>query len=95
MKLHGFMATQNALLKNRDAPTKVLIPQQLLVLNFKILYQLNVMTDELYPMFRYVNYQIGIFMNINENIRNKRKIIKKLGGIHAKLSTSQLLTILY
>ena len=70
------MATQNALLKNGDAPTKVLISQQLLILNFKILYQLNVMTDEFYPMFIYVNYQICIFMNINENIRNKRKIVK-------------------
>ena len=69
------MATQNVLLKNGDAPTKVPISQQLFVLNFKILYQLNVMT-EFYPMSRYVNYQICIFMNINENIRNKRKIIK-------------------
>ena len=45
-------------------------------------------------MFRYANYQICIYMmmNINENIRNKRKIIKNLGGVHANLSTSQLLT---
>ena len=33
-------------------------------------------------------------MNINENIRNKRKIVKIKGGVHAILSTSQLLTIL-
>ena len=26
-------------------------------------------------MFRYANYQICIFMNINKNIRNKRKIV--------------------
>ena len=25
-----------------------------------------------YPMFRYANYQICIFINFNENIRNKR-----------------------
>ena len=46
-------------------------------------------------MFRYANYQIYIFMNINESIRNKRKIVKNYGGVHANLSTSQLLTILY
>ena len=27
-------------------------------------------------MFRYANYEICIFMNFNENIRNKRKIVK-------------------
>ena len=42
-----------------------------------------------------VNYQMFIFMNINENIRNKRKIMKINGGVHANLSTSQLLTSLY
>ena len=30
-------------------------------------------------MFRYANYPICIFMNINENIRNKRKIVKIKG----------------
>ena len=30
-------------------------------------------------MFRYANYPIRIFMNINENIRNKRKIVKMKG----------------
>ena len=30
-------------------------------------------------MFRYANYQICIFMNINENIKNKRKIVKIKG----------------
>ena len=34
-------------------------------------------------------------MNINENIRNKRKIVKIKGGVHAYLSTSPLLTFLY
>ena len=46
-------------------------------------------------MFRYANYKICIFMNINENIRNKRKNRENYGGVHANLSTSQLLTILY
>ena len=46
-------------------------------------------------MFRYANYQICLLMNINEYIRNKRKIIKKLRGVHTKLSTSQLFTFLY
>ena len=30
-------------------------------------------------MFRYANYQICIFMNINEKIRNKRKSLKNKG----------------
>ena len=30
-------------------------------------------------MFKYANYQICIFMNINENIRNKRKTVKVKG----------------
>ena len=30
-------------------------------------------------MFKYANYQICIVMNSNENIRNKRKIVKIKG----------------
>ena len=33
-------------------------------------------------------------MNINENIRNKRKLVEKLRGIPTKLPLYQLLTIL-
>ena len=45
-------------------------------------------------MFRYAYYQICIFMNINEilEIRENRE---NYGGVHANLSTSQLLKILY
>ena len=46
-------------------------------------------------MFRYANYQICIFMNINENIKNKRKLEKNQRDVYANLSTFQLLTILY
>ena len=35
-------------------------------------------------MFRYANYQIWIFMNINENIRNKRKIVK-IKGVYMQI----------
>ena len=35
-------------------------------------------------MFRYANYQICIFMNINENIRNKRKIVK-IKGVYMQI----------
>ena len=38
------MATHIALLKDGNAPTKVLISQQQLIRNFLILYQLNVKT---------------------------------------------------
>ena len=40
---------------------------------------MNVKTKDFHPMFRYANYQICIFMNINENIGNKRKIVKIKG----------------
>ena len=33
-------------------------------------------------------------MNINENIRNERKLVEKLRGISTKLQLHQLLTIL-
>ena len=70
------MATHNALLKNGDVSSKVLISQQLLILCFKTWYQLNVKTYDFCPIFRFVNDQICIFIDINENIRNKRKIVK-------------------
>ena len=35
-------------------------------------------------MFRYANYQICIFMTINENNRNKRNIVKKIQGCTCK-----------
>ena len=35
-------------------------------------------------MFRYANYQISIFMNINENIRNKRKIVE-IKGVYMQI----------
>ena len=36
-------------------------------------------------MFRYPNYQICIFMNINENFRKKRKIAKKIKGVYVQI----------
>ena len=35
-------------------------------------------------MFRYANYQICILVNINENIRNKRKIVK-IKGVYMQI----------
>ena len=43
---------------------------------------------------RYTNYLICILMNINENIRNKGKMVEKLRHIPTKLPLHQLLTIL-
>ena len=37
---------------------------------------------------------ISIFMNINENIKNERKIVETLRGVLTKLPISQLLTTL-
>ena len=35
----------------------------------------------------YTNYLICIFMNINENIRNKRKLVEMLRGYNYKITT--------
>ena len=40
---------------------------------------------------RYTNYLICIPMNINEKIRNRRKMVEKLRGIPTKLPLHQLL----
>ena len=39
----------------------------------------NQSLDQLYLLVGYANYFISIFMNTNENNRNKRKMVEKLG----------------
>ena len=45
-------------------------------------------------MFGFTNCLIYIFVNINENIRNERKITEKLKCVPTKLPIYKLLTIL-
>ena len=47
-----------------------------------------------YLIVGYANYLIFIFIDVNENIRNKRKIVNKLRGVPTKLPLSQLLIVL-
>ena len=47
-----------------------------------------------YLVDRYANYLISIFMNINENLRNERKILKESRGVTTKLQVSHLLCVL-
>ena len=44
-------------------------------------------------MMKYTNSLIRIFMNINESIKDKRKLVEKLGGKPSKLPLYLLLTI--
>ena len=92
------IAKHYALLKNRDVPANVLISQQQLILNCRTWYQLMlrhrtfIRCSDMQIIKFECYYQICMFIGINENIRNERKIN---GGIQAKFSTSQLVTILY
>ena len=89
------VATHNTLLKNGDFHTKVLIFQQQLIQTFKLGTNSMLRHRTFIQCSDFQNYQICIFTNINENIRNKRTIVKKLRGVQVNLSTFQLLTILY
>ena len=54
--------------------------QLLIFLDFQTCYQIKVETLHANPVVLYTNYLICIFMNINENIRNKSKILETLKG---------------
>ena len=74
------MATQNALLKNGDVPTKVLISQQQVNLKFCNLVPTDCLDIGLSSNVQICKFDIiCIFMNINENIRNRRKLVKNKG----------------
>ena len=57
-------------------------------------YRIDAKTQSVYEMFQHANNSIGIFMNINENIRNYRKIAEILRSIPTKLHISQMLVAL-
>ena len=42
--------------------------------------------SHLIKMIQYANFQILIFMNMNESIRNKRKLVEELGGYTYKIT---------
>ena len=52
----------------------------LTLLDYHTCYQIKVETLHFNPIVGFTNYLICIFMNINENIRNKRKMLEKLKG---------------
>ena len=69
------MANRNAILKNGGLPTKSIISQLLLTIDYLTWYQIELYqkTHAFPPMIRDTNYLICIFMNINENLKNKGK----------------------
>ena len=50
------------------------------ILDYQHCYQIKDETTYFNPIVRYTNDPICIFMNINENIRNKRKVVENLKG---------------
>ena len=60
-------------------PTKCLLFQLPLALEYQTWNQIYAKLQQFYLMIKYANYLIIIFMNINENIRNER-ISEKNGG---------------
>ena len=72
---------------------KILISQQQLILGYQTWNHINPQTKRFYLLEGYVNYFISMFMNINENNSNERRILEKLRDILTKLPISQLLTI--
>ena len=71
------MATCYMIPKSWGRPTKSIVSSVLLFLEHKTWYQIKAKTKTFLPMVRYVNYLICIFININENLKNEVKIIKK------------------
>ena len=63
------MVTRNAILKNGGAPTKSITSKLLLIVGYQTWYQIKAKTKALYPMVKYTNYLICVFMNIYENLK--------------------------
>ena len=64
----------------RRVRTKLPKCQLLTIINYQTCYQIKVETLHFNPIVLYTNYLICIFININENIRNKRKMLENLKG---------------
>ena len=67
--MHGFHGNPLLILKTGGRPTKYIVSRVLLFLEHKTWYQIKAKTQDFFPMVRYVNYLICIFMNINENLK--------------------------
>ena len=73
-----------------DASKIFLIFQLVTVLESQTWYQPNTKIPNFYPLIRYANYLIIIFIYINENIRNYRKSLKSINeDVPTKLFISQ------
>ena len=67
------MATCNAILKNGGIPTKSIISQLLLTIEYLTWYQINNLIHASYPMVGDANYLICIFMNTKKILKNEGK----------------------
>ena len=86
------MATQNANLKNEGVPTKYSYLSSNSSYNTKLGTKLILDISVLFYGL-ICKHSICIFININENFKNERKIVEKLRGIPTKLPISHLLCV--
>ena len=66
--------------------TKILISQQQLILEYLTWYHINSSAYQFYLMDGYTNYLICIFINIKENFRNERNILRRIKGCTYKIT---------
>ena len=81
------MATHFATLKIWSVPTKILISQQQLIIEYLTWYKINSWTKQFDLVVGNANL-ISIFMTITENLRNERKFVEQLTGAPTKLPIS-------
>ena len=60
----------------------------LVALDYQTWFLIDAKTQSFYPVVQHANNLILFFMNINENIRNYRKIAEKLRGFTYKITYS-------
>ena len=70
--------------KIRRVRTRLPKCQLLTILDYQTYYQIKVETLHFNPIVCNTNYLICIFMNINSNIRNKRKNVRKFKGVYVQ-----------
>ena len=75
------MAICNAILNNGGIPTKSIISQLILTIDYETWYQIKEQIHAFYLMVSDANYLICIFMNTNENFKNEGKILKNINKL--------------
>ena len=86
------IATPYIILENGGGPTKSIHSRSSLIVEHLNWCQIKALTHVFFPVVRYVNHLISIFMNVNENFRNERKNHRKIKEFTYKITNSFNLT---